>query len=389
MKNILLLSAAAITVLIAACSGSTEQVETTDPQGPFELSGKRRVILPDHFYKQMTGDIENVTRFGIEMQRKDSVLFGRCVFYGVDSERSVQFEGTIDTLAGVKIKGIPNEHNGLPGIFIGEFTSDSTLEGKWMDKEGGKEEKFTCKDHYREGTALLVLKNKSMSSGNCGKVGRGTRCSFLSFTYPVVVNWKDTAAQRKINESIFSALLDEGDQKDLKTMMRGFLADTSKNPPGSYRAEHYKVLYDSYNILSLLHVSEYYSAGAAHPMYDHIPFSYDLKTGSRITLDDLLKPGYRARLNIVAEQVFRNEKNESLQDPGRNTPNNKFELTSSFAITEEGLLFIINPYETGSFALGASRVLVPYHLIKDLLKKESLLPYHFYSDGNTAELKFR
>jgi len=53
--------------------------------------------------------------------------------------------------------------------------------------------------------------------------------------------------------------------------------------------------------------------------------------------------------------------------------NDVFTLTDNFAITKKGLKFVYNPYEVAPYALGQQEIMIPYALIKELIRKDGLL----------------
>lgn len=89
----------------------------------------------------------------------------------------------------------------------------------------------------------------------------------------------------------------------------------------------------------------------------------DITTGRPITLTDILLPDYEERLNRVAEALFvkQNGSDNWNFQPGH------FEVKKEFAIQIDGLMFSYDPYEMGSYMMGAPSVIIPFADINDLI----------------------
>jgi hypothetical protein len=116
--------------------------------------------------------------------------------------------------------------------------------------------------------------------------------------------------------------------------------------------------------------------GGAHPNSSFTYVNYDLKSHNAVLLDSLLKPNTFSKLQLVAEQIFRKNEgltaNQSLAD-AYFFEKDKFHLNTNFKITKDGLEFLYNPYEIKPYAAGVTKLLVPYNVIKDLIKPNSII----------------
>jgi hypothetical protein len=117
-------------------------------------------------------------------------------------------------------------------------------------------------------------------------------------------------------------------------------------------------------------------AGGAHPNSSFTYQNYNPVSHQTITLDSLLVPGSAVKLNAIAEKIFRkNEKlspDQSLKD-NYFFENDIFKLNDNFTVTDEGLLFLYNPYEIKAYAFGITKLLIPFIELKDIAKPGSLL----------------
>lgn len=122
--------------------------------------------------------------------------------------------------------------------------------------------------------------------------------------------------------------------------------------------------------------TNFYSyTGGAHGYYATIYENYDRLSGKLIELQDLFEPGFENRLNEVGEQYFRRSQKLAVNRPLDELfsfENNTFELPDNFALTEEGIQFIFNPYEIASYAQGQQKFVLPYTALRTFVKAGSI-----------------
>jgi hypothetical protein len=116
--------------------------------------------------------------------------------------------------------------------------------------------------------------------------------------------------------------------------------------------------------------------GGAHPNSSFSYLNYDRKTQRVLTLDDILKPNTYAKLEAIAEPIFRKNEglaaNQSLAD-AYFFDKDVFHLNSNFTLTQEGIEFLYNPYEIKPYVAGTTKLLIPYASIKELVKENSII----------------
>ncbi len=124
------------------------------------------------------------------------------------------------------------------------------------------------------------------------------------------------------------------------------------------------------SLISLVASNESF-AGGAHGSYGTYFINVDPKTGKRVTLSDLLKPGYQVALLKAGEQEFRNAlellDSVTYSDAGYEFPNDVFQLNDNYGFTNEGIRFVFNIYEVAPYVLGAQDFVIPYEKIEDWL----------------------
>jgi len=115
--------------------------------------------------------------------------------------------------------------------------------------------------------------------------------------------------------------------------------------------------------------------GGAHGNYAVGYDNYSIETGKKLRLDDLFVSGYKDKLRKITEKYYKKffgaKASENLQNLG--WFDNKFILANTFAITEEGLLFLYNSYEIKSYADGQTSFLLPYNTFTTLIKPKGIL----------------
>lgn len=132
------------------------------------------------------------------------------------------------------------------------------------------------------------------------------------------------------------------------------------------------IIYETKDFVSMA-TNVFYFTGGAHPNNSQIYASYDLKTGKRIALEDILKPDALEELNRAAEIEFRMLKrippDITLEEEGYRFENDRFSLNNNFAILNKSLIFYFNPYEIGAYTLGSTELQLNFtdyaHLIKN------------------------
>jgi hypothetical protein len=128
--------------------------------------------------------------------------------------------------------------------------------------------------------------------------------------------------------------------------------------------------------LITLQIGGYMYQGGAHGSTITYLYNWNTKANRVIKLNDIFNAGYEAKLNEIADTIFR--KNENLSDTASLAQNyffknNQFALTKNFMITPMGLRFLYNQYEIKPYAAGQTELLVPYTKIKSLLKPNTVI----------------
>ncbi len=113
-------------------------------------------------------------------------------------------------------------------------------------------------------------------------------------------------------------------------------------------------------------------SGGAHGLETTMYANYDLRTGQRVTLDDLFTPEGKARLaNEIRRKILEDNNVSSwaeLRDKGCWLEESEVVATENFYLTGDAILFQFNPYEVACYANGSTSVWLSYRELKELMK---------------------
>lgn len=186
----------------------------------------------------------------------------------------------------------------------------------------------------------------------------------VKLSYPQVYSLGE--AGQKINQFLFAEI-------------DGFFAKTNAEFNKSSRQDlpprklaitvDHTVTFNESPLLSLT-VNEWFFSGGAHPMSYLRAYTFDTRTGERLTLADLFRADadYRSRLDeIMAAQIAERKIAIFSFTPFAGVKDNQ-----EFYLTKEGLVVYYQLYEYTPYAAGFLRFPIPYAAVADLLKADWL-----------------
>lgn len=160
-----------------------------------------------------------------------------------------------------------------------------------------------------------------------------------------------------------------------KELLEDFITEDEEGEPkekiceeGDYRLlNHYtsefsKISYFDNRYLSFYQSEDDYGYGMAHGILYRIGYTFDLQTGDRLMLEDVIANSEEELKDIVTK--YFGEK--ILADPAYywddalDTVREWTDLESSFYLSEEGIRFYFGPYALAPFAAGFPEVTIPY-----------------------------
>ncbi len=193
-----------------------------------------------------------------------------------------------------------------------------------------------------------VLTSSSRESGQAPNYAIETKIPVMQGEDPRVA---------KFNADVMALIMQE-----VKKFRDG-LAELPAKPisAGSSFESDYAIVSPPGDILSLNFGFYTYSDGAAHPYSYTLTYTYDLKRGESIRLEQLFLPG-ADYLGLIAaycqdELTRRDIGFDALFAAGADpTPENY----RNWNITPDGLLISFDPYQVAAYAAGPQEVLIPY-----------------------------
>jgi hypothetical protein len=205
-------------------------------------------------------------------------------------------------------------------------------------------------------------------------------CSLAKIIYPEFRGHKplnDTVKRRLLETYRSADKPDSGLQDQAKAFISLYVQDTvhKNNPDMVYDLETSATVVRQDSSLITIQVDRYVFAGGAHGSTFTGFLCWNTKTDRRISLTDLFKPGYNARLTAIAEKIFRADEKLSATASLQNYffKDQQFSLNDNFLITPVGLQFLYNEYEIKSYAEGQTTLLIPYNQIESLIRPNTVL----------------
>jgi hypothetical protein len=202
-------------------------------------------------------------------------------------------------------------------------------------------------------------------------------CTVAEVIYPEFKNSKtlnDSVKNRLFN--LFWADTTPEADTDMQKYASGFINIYEQNKNSAdvkgrifTLQSHAKVIRQD-SSLTTLEIGGYMFQGGAHGATVTCLFNWNTKANKVIGLSDIFVKDYEAKLNEIADTIFR--KQEKLSDTSSLAhdyffKNNQFALNNNFLITPVGIRFLYNQYEIKPYAAGQTNLLIPYTKIKSLL----------------------
>jgi hypothetical protein len=193
--------------------------------------------------------------------------------------------------------------------------------------------------------------------------------------------YKDSINSRIIRHA--SSLFQYGASTKSTELDRSFFegcAEAFEKECLSYQNEDYFALWWAELAIFTIDRSEYTSVGmtdytfmgGAHPNSFTVYYSYDKRTGNRLTKSDFISD--INALTEIAEPLFRElhglESDQDLEEAGFWFENNKFALNENFYFEDTEMVFYFNSYEITAYAAGPTELRIPVSEIKHLFLRK-------------------
>jgi hypothetical protein len=215
--------------------------------------------------------------------------------------------------------------------------------------------------------------------GDCAD--RATGCAQIFLEYPEVEKYGESGTADSINEVIrefvLGPFLGEGRPDSVGALIAQFIgayrtAKKEYQSATSWTLErHVFMARDTLGIAALA-MRWYEFTGGAHPNTRTEYASFEVRTGKRLRLSDLLFPGKGNDLNAIAETTFRILKRlpseGGLASEGFWFENDQFRVNDNFLLEADSLLIHFNTYEIGPYAMGPTSLKIPYSSLAGIVR---------------------
>jgi hypothetical protein len=318
----------------------------------------------------------NIANLSIEMQLlRDGEHLSGTYFYPKVG-KNISLSGTVDKDNNVTLNE-SDETGKQTGTFKGKWqtASDSPdpsifeIEGKWSKPDGSKPTEFMVTQQPYEFTANVQVNAKIIKDANKQKLYSVTA------EYPQIEG--DSRFDGFNREARALVTKDTGAFKAGETSADAneVTGLTSENQTSTMEIS-YDFHYANDNLISVAFNEGMYSRGAAHGNSTTQVINYDVKSGKKLALGDLFKDKSKY-LSVIAsycqnELGERAKKRDAMILPeligtgaGPRADNYK-----AWNITKKGLWITFDPYQVAAYAAGPQYILVPYSVLKDIIKPD-------------------
>jgi hypothetical protein len=335
--------------------------------------GSYKAELPDIYYARYEGTItiaKKQLNIVMNLHKRNEAADG--YYYYKDKGILISIKGSFERSGKANLSEYTDAK--LTGLFEGEYTNASTIEGVWNTPSGTANAVFKLIEAYPSGSIKAEMKRLHKES----YVYKNK--TTVSLEYPVISGIESQLTLRRIHNLIKEGISPEAAlEQNLSSItddMKNTYTENEKAPNDWYYLEQISIAFNDNNILGLQSYLEDYSGGV-HPNYSIAYTNINTGNGTLIALSDILVNGYKPELNRVAEEQFKkmyniNEKN-TYEDAGFWLEPGKFAVPDNFLITPGGLLFLFNPYEIAPYAAGTIEFFIPYLKINDLIQPGSVI----------------
>jgi hypothetical protein len=231
------------------------------------------------------------------------------------------------------------------------------------------------------GGVRLVRHRYERALGSCAVGEPG--CTWVRFRWPTAIGAPGRAAVDSINAWVRGQLLEPYESSDAPaaTVTEWTARFFAKNHAfrrdfpdaasgGWYERREVERFGETLGVATFRYTHERFGGGA-HPVTEVFYGCFDDRTGSRLRLDDLARPGASAALDSLGEVAFRRARAipsaRSLSDAAFTFAGDRFRLNDNVGLGPAGLVVEFNPYEVAPYAAGPTSLTLPWREVSGLL----------------------
>lgn len=181
----------------------------------------------------------------------------------------------------------------------------------------------------------------------------------ITYEYPQLQNLPNKAVQETLNASFIP------NAAEIKTSLLETRTEEAGELQQAFNNSTYDISYLTPERLSVKFTQSNYLGWEAHEHQNASTAVYDLATGQQLALSDIIEPVHLDRVVTLVS--------DKLNKGGYGFPNTHhpkalaLEELDKFLLTDEGIVFVFDPYEVASFADGFIEVLVPNNEVQNIL----------------------
>ena len=160
--------------------------------------------------------------------------------------------------------------------------------------------------------------------------------------------------------------------KDMRPLYMEDKRDIDRRPIYEYAADIKTRTEDGREGVVTYFIDMYNFEGGAHGLTQLLTLNFDKATGKTLTLDDVMVPGYKVKLNELLQKALMDKADckdiNELHDKGYLFSMEMYP-SSNFILGKDGITFIYNPYEIAPYALGRIELTISNATLEPLFKK--------------------
>jgi hypothetical protein len=305
----------------------------------------------------------------MKLRREGDQITGS--YYYTKVRKDISLRGSVDK--GHKFKIEETSEGKVTGVFTGEWKDSSNdpliaLEGEWR-KPGGQNFGFAAYEQINESTGGQIETKTRIEEDKKKKVS-------INAYYPQLANFGSNTD--KINRDVYNEV--DAQVLSFRATMKE-LGDLPPEVETSYSLDiNYNTIIATDDLISFDFIVSTYTGGA-HPNHYEMTLTYSLKDGNKFTLSDLFKPqsSYLKKISDYCIAELKKPKgdpdNQIEPDPEwieRGAAPNE-DNYGNWNISKKGLVITFDPYQVAPYAAGPQVVVVPYGVLKDVVKENGPL----------------
>lgn len=159
-------------------------------------------------------------------------------------------------------------------------------------------------------------------------------------------------------QNILLDLINKSYQRDLATLKEGETIGIENNVKINYVGQR--------NNLVTFNISNYLYLGGAHGSGSTNYLNIDNTTRKILTLDDIVTKPNRAKLKELVWRAYLDYNNQP------DVSKTEFHLADNFYFSPQGISFVYQPYDIGSYAEGEITLSVPWYELENILNNAYL-----------------